>query len=143
VKLAGSVSVIVRVPVPCVNGVGDWNRTRKTQLAPCAKLVVPFAGHVVLSTWKLTPFVTLLTVAVKGPATAPGPPFVTVTFCVGVKPLPNSIVKVRLAGETPTLVPVPLSATTRSVAASGLASLVLMVMVVTGAAPRAVGWNLT
>ena len=66
-KLADSVSVIVRAPVPCVSGVGDWNRTRKTQLAPCAKLVVPFVGHVVLCTWKLTPFVTLLIAAVKGP----------------------------------------------------------------------------
>ena len=79
-SVAGSLSVTFRVPVPAVNAVGDENLTRSTQFAPCARLVAAVVGHVVLCTWNVTPFVTLVMVLVIGPTRAPGPKLVTVTF---------------------------------------------------------------
>jgi hypothetical protein len=96
-----------------------------------------------LAIWKMVPLVAPVMVAVIGPVDPDpaAPRLDTVTFCTALKPDPT-VRNARVAGDRESLVPVPVSVTTLSVAASGLVSLELTVIVPV-AGPPAVGWKVT
>jgi len=126
--------------VPIVRGEGARNLTPIRQLAPGAK---PPAGQLLLAIWNVTPLVVPAILAVIGPVEPDpaGPTLVSVTFCTALKPEPT-VKNVRVAGDLDSLVPEPVRLTTRSAAASGLASFEFTVIVPVND-PDAVGWNVT
>ena len=130
-----------RVAVPKVSGVGELNSTRSVQLPPGAKPVVaatPVMQVLVGNTRNVTPLVVPVMLKVIGPVEPPLPTgFDTVTVCAPLKAGPT-VTNARLAGDAPSLIPAPLSATGEPVTATLEVSVTAPL-----SGPLVTGWKVT